>query len=162
MQLVAQECGRIWVSHIVCVCSALAHWEFKGRHDGVAKAGHWCLCRKYGLEVADKWYEHVPGKVRESEKVKILWDLIIQTNHQLEHNRPDLVVVDKQQAVCQIIDAAVPGKARVELKEKETIDKYQDLAREFIVCYTAVFSVVTQRSSPLTAAENRTTFLSRD
>ena len=32
----------------------------------------------------------------------------------------------------------------------------------FVVCYTAVFSVVTQHSSPLTAAENRTTFLSRD
>ena len=31
---------------------------------------------------------------------------------------------------------------------------------ESIVCYTAVFSVVTQRSSPQTAAENRTTFLS--
>ena len=31
-----------------------------------------------------------------------------------------------------------------------------------LVCYTAVFSVVTQRSSPLTAAENRTTFLSCD
>ena len=31
-----------------------------------------------------------------------------------------------------------------------------------VVCYTAVFSVVTQRSSPLTAAENRTTLLSRD
>ena len=31
-----------------------------------------------------------------------------------------------------------------------------------VVCYTAVFSVVTQRSSPLKAAENRTTFLSRD
>ena len=31
-----------------------------------------------------------------------------------------------------------------------------------VVCYTAVFNVVTQRSSPLTAAENRTTFLSRD
>ena len=29
-----------------------------------------------------------------------------------------------------------------------------------IVCYTAVFSVVTQCSSPQTAAENRTTFLS--
>ena len=35
-------------------------------------------------------------------------------------------------------------------------------AIHFIVCYTAVFSVVTQRSSPLTAAENRTTFLSCD
>ena len=29
-----------------------------------------------------------------------------------------------------------------------------------LVCYTAVFIVVTQRSSPQTAAENRTTFLS--
>ena len=35
-------------------------------------------------------------------------------------------------------------------------------ARAAIVCYTAVFSVVTQRSSQLTASENRTTFLSRD
>ena len=42
----------------------------------------------------------------------------IQTDHQLEHNRADLVVVDKQQAVCQIIDVDVPGDARVELKEK--------------------------------------------
>ena len=31
-----------------------------------------------------------------------------------------------------------------------------------LVCYTAVFSVVTQLSFPQTAAENRTTFLSRD
>ena len=41
----------------------------------------------------------------------------IQTDHQLEHNRADLVVVDKQQAVCQlkiIIDVDVPGDARVE------------------------------------------------
>ena len=29
-----------------------------------------------------------------------------------------------------------------------------------VICYTAVFSVVMQRSSPLTAAENQTTFLS--
>ena len=31
----------------------------------------------------------------------------------------------------QIIDVAVPGDARVELKEKEKIDKYQDLAKEW-------------------------------
>ena len=30
----------------------------------------------------------------------------------------------------QIIDVAVPGDARVEQKEKEKIDKYQDLAKE--------------------------------
>ena len=38
---------------------------------------------------------------------------------------------------------------------------YQELEiRLRLVCYTAVFSVVTQHSSPQTAAENRTTFLS--
>ena len=30
----------------------------------------------------------------------------------------------------QIIDVAVPGDARAEQKEKEKIDKYQDLAKE--------------------------------
>ena len=70
------------------------------------------------MEVADKWYEQVPGKVRGSEKSKILWGFSIQTNHQLEHNESDLVVVDKQQAVCQIIKIAVPGDAGVGLKEK--------------------------------------------
>ena len=36
---VVQECG-IAVSHIVCKCSALAQREYKGRHDGLAKAVH--------------------------------------------------------------------------------------------------------------------------
>lgn len=70
------------------------------------------------MEVAEKWYEQVPGKVRGSEKGKILWGFSIQTDHQIEHNRSDLVVVDKQQAVCQIIEVAVPGDAGVRLKEK--------------------------------------------
>ena len=45
-------------------------------------------------------------------------------------NRADLVPANKRQAACQIINVAVPGDARVELKEKEKIEKYQDLARE--------------------------------
>ena len=73
-------------------------------------------------------------KFQSPRKSKILWDFSIQTDLQLEHNRPDLVVLDKQQAVCQIIAVAVPGDGRVELKEKEKIDKYQDLVRENKSC----------------------------
>ena len=50
---------------------------------------------------------------------QIPWDFSIETDHQLEHKRPDLVEADKQQAICQIIDVDVPGDVRVELKEKE-------------------------------------------
>ena len=40
-----------------------------------------------------------------------------------------MVVVDKER-ICKIIDFAVPGDSRIEEKEKDKIEKYQDLGRE--------------------------------
>ena len=59
-----------------------------------------------------------------------MWDFSIQTDHIIEAWRPDLVVVDKKRRTCKIIDFAVPGDSRIEEKEKEKIEKYQDLRRE--------------------------------
>ena len=42
----------------------------------------------------------------------------------------DLAVVDKKRRAYKIIDFAVPGDRRIEEKEKEKIEKYQDLKRE--------------------------------
>ena len=58
-----------------------------------------------------------------------MWDFSIQTDHVIEAQRPDLVVVDKERS-CKIIDFAVPGDSRIEEKEKDKIEKYQDLGRE--------------------------------
>ena len=41
-----------------------------------------------------------------------------------------MVVVDKKERSCKIIDFAVPGDSRIEEKEKNKIEKYQDLGRE--------------------------------
>ena len=41
-----------------------------------------------------------------------------------------MVVVDKKERSCKIIDFAVPGDSTIEEKEKDKIEKYQDLARE--------------------------------
>ena len=49
----------------------------------------------------------------------ILWDFSIQTDHVIEARRPDLVVVDKKERSCKIIDFAVPGDSRIEEKEKD-------------------------------------------
>ena len=43
--------------------------------------------------------------------------------------RADLVVVDKKERSCRIIDFAVPGDSRIEEKEKNKIQMYQDLGR---------------------------------
>ena len=41
-----------------------------------------------------------------------------------------MVVFDKKRRTCKIIDFAVPGDNRIEEKEKEKIEKYQDLRRK--------------------------------
>ena len=41
-----------------------------------------------------------------------------------------MVVVDKKERICKIFDFAVPGDTRIEEKEKDKIEKYQDLGRE--------------------------------
>ena len=44
---------------------------------------------------------------------------------------------------------------------KDRLDEIEGKLNIIVVCYTVVFSVVTQHSSPQTAPENRTTFRSR-
>ena len=59
-----------------------------------------------------------------------MWDFSIQTDHVTEAQRPDLVVVDKKKRTCKIIDFAVPGDSRIKEKEKEKVEKYQNLECE--------------------------------
>ena len=118
------------IDHIVSGCSKLAQKEYKRRHDNLGKIVHWKVAKECRFEVASKWYEHEPESVLENEDYKILWDFSIQTDHVIEARRPDLVVVNKKERTCKIIDFAVPGDSRIEEKEKEKIEKYQDLGRE--------------------------------
>ena len=118
------------IDHIVSGCIKLAQKEYIRRHDNLGKIVQWKLARKYNFEAGDKWHEHEPESVLENEDYKMLWDFCIQTDHVIEVRRPDLVLVDKKERICKIIDFAVPGDSRIEEKEKDKIEKYQDLGRE--------------------------------
>ena len=121
---------NVMKARIVSECRVHAQTEYKGRHDKLAKVIHWDLCKKYGVKVKSKWHDYVPEKVEETDHVKILWDFNIQTDHVIEHRRLDVVVLDKHEKMCHLIDIAVPGDSRVASKENEKVQKYQDLARE--------------------------------
>ena len=118
------------INHLTNECAKMAQKEYKRWHDLVGKKIHWEVCRKFGIEVSKKWYQYEPETVVENENSKILWDMNIQTDHVIEARRPDMVVIDKAKNHCQIIDFAVPYDSRVEQKELEKKEKYQDLARE--------------------------------
>ena len=117
------------IDHVsISGCSKLAQKEYKRRHDNLGKIVHGKLARKCNFESGDNWYGHEPESVSENEGNKILWDFSIQTDHVMEARRLDLVVVDLKRT-GKIVDFAAPVDSRIEEKEKEKIEKYQDLRR---------------------------------
>ena len=119
------------IAHILSECKMLAQKQYKlWRHDRVARIIHWDLCRKWNIEHAEKWYDHEPPYVVENDEVKLLWDMKIQTDIKIEHSKPDIVVFEKKSRKCLLIDVACPFDTRVAEKEREKLDRYDDLKRE--------------------------------
>ena len=101
------------VLHVGNKCSVLVQREDKRRHNNVARYIHCWLCEKFKLRNTDKWYEHRPEGVSENDNCKILWDVMIQCDKEIQARRPDIVVVDKCKREVRIVDIAIPGDASV-------------------------------------------------
>ena len=86
------------VNHLASGCGELAKKQYVTRHDRMGRRVHWELCRKYGIECAGRWYEHVPNSVTtdKDDQVVIYWNRTVETARALPHNRPYVVVVDKR------------------------------------------------------------------
>ena len=90
------------VNHLISECSKMAQREYKRRHDWVGRRVHWDVCKMYGIEVNDKWYQHEPVSVIENDKCKILWDFTVQTDHIIQARRPDMIFIDKEANKAQV------------------------------------------------------------
>ena len=64
------------------------------------------------------------------KNVEILWDIPIATDRPYVFKRPDIVVRDKQNKKCYIIDVSCPNDINVIQKEQEKITKYNGLRME--------------------------------
>ena len=117
---------------------ALAQNQYMKRHNTMARAVNWNLCKKYQMPCSNKWYEHQPQPVTENENAKLLWDYSIRTDRVIQAHRPHLTLVDKTINKVSLIDVAVLGtqeqsrrsKKEKKRKKKKKRDKYQDLRIE--------------------------------
>ena len=66
----------------------------------------------------------------ETDRIKVLWDFNIQCDHIIEARRPNIVIVEREEKMCKIIDIAIPRVSRLAEKEREKVEKYQELERE--------------------------------
>ena len=109
------------IFRIVSEWEKLAQNEYKRRHDNVARVVHGKLCRKYNLKRSEKWYEHTPEGAVENKEVKILWDVLIQCGREIKVIKPDIVVVNKNERSCAIIDIAILRNIRVSGKKRKKL-----------------------------------------
>ena len=59
-----------------------------------------------------------------------MWYINIQCDNLIEARQPDLIVIDKKEQKGIITDIAVPADVRLEEKEKEKVEKYQNLKKD--------------------------------
>lgn len=83
------------------------------------------ICAHYHLDVHNS-----NQKVVENSRAKILQDFKFQTDKQLPANRPDIMVVDKEQKRAVMMDVAIPADGEIKKKGHEKIKKYQELKKE--------------------------------
>ena len=75
----------------------MAPTKYLQRHDNVCKYIHDLLLKEFGFrEHQTAWYQHQPRTVEENANAKILWNFSVQTDHALQHNKPDIIVIDKE------------------------------------------------------------------
>ena len=53
----------------------------------------------HGHRYRQQEYENNPAGITENEEVKILWDFTIQTDHEMNHRRPDVTVHDNNNRI---------------------------------------------------------------
>ena len=58
---------------------------------------------------------HNPESLLENETHKLQWDFEIQTNHLISARRSNLIIINKKERTCWIVNFAVPGYHRIKL-----------------------------------------------
>ena len=127
-----QLCNRYDESmeHILSGCLELTKTEYIKRHNNAAAYMHWEILKHYNIKANDKWYEHQPETVTENEKVTILWDMQVHTDKTIKANKPDIIIKDKQEKTCVLIDMAIPSNRNTSVKVAEKLSKYKHLEIE--------------------------------
>ena len=69
----------------------------------------------------------MPKPVCEEGDVKVLWNQAVHTDREVTANRPDIIIKNKKEETCTLMDVAIPADRNVVQKESEKKLKYKSL-----------------------------------
>ena len=118
------------IDHLVSGCPELAKTEYTYRCMCAAAHIHRKICKEFGIEVKERWYEHEPKTVIENDSVTILWEMSLHTDRTIAANRPDIVLKNKKDKTCLLIHMTIPLDTSTSVKTTEKLTKHKDLEIE--------------------------------
>jgi hypothetical protein len=107
------------IDHLTSGCPILAKNEYIIRHDEVCTHLHYSLCKTRGTETTENWYSHILKLVCQHEDITVLWNQGVQIDREVLANRPDIIIKNKKDKICLLVDVAIPSDRNVIQKESE-------------------------------------------
>jgi hypothetical protein len=125
-------CGAVGetIEYIISSRAVLAQSEYKKRHDIFAKIIHMNLAVKFNLlKNTQPHYSYTSESCLENDNYKLYFDLTVLTDiHIKKHNRPDIIILNKQQKKGYLLDIAVPNSHNITQTYNTKINKYLELS----------------------------------
>jgi len=106
------------IDHLTSGCPILAKNEYLMRHDKVCTHLHYSICKALRIVTTNKWCTHMPKPVYE-EDVTVLWNEAVHTDREVTANRPDIIIKNKKEKKCILVDVTIPADRNVVQKEAE-------------------------------------------
>jgi hypothetical protein len=73
-------------------------------------------------------YSYTPEKCLENDNYKLYFDRTVLTDIHIKHNRPDIIILNKQQKQAYLLDIAVPNSHNITQTCNSKINKYLELS----------------------------------
>ena len=133
------HCGKApkTVDHLATRCDRMLAHEYTRRHNEVVRCIHLHLCNRYGLKSSRKIRLHSVQEVVSNRDVEIRVDTRIKTDVKVQHDRPDIVVLDKRRKLATLIEIGITSQDQLQTVEATKARKYDLLAGEISQMYTA-------------------------
>jgi hypothetical protein len=88
------------IKHTVVGCTTLAPSEHTNKYNNVVGYIYCTIYQHMGLQVTDKYYEHIPEMDINIHSTTIMWDVPVTTDRTLLANRSDTVQPEKNKRLA--------------------------------------------------------------
>jgi len=78
----------------------------------------------------------------EEGDVTVLWNQAVHTDREVTANRPDIIIRNRKERTCTLIDVAIPADRNVVHKEAEKKLKYKSLCIEIQRMWKLKFTII--------------------